>query len=76
MSAKAIIISTGLDDTQRVVGDVMPLSAAKTALREFSGEEFKKVELFELRAPSKRRKIGLKSVAAPVELPKKKPQKK
>jgi hypothetical protein len=52
------MISTSLDGTMNVVGDVMPMSKAKAELRAFTGEEFKKVELFDLRQPAKRRKLN------------------
>ena len=67
MAAKAIIIATKLDGTQSVVGEVMPLSKAKDALRAFKGEGLKKVELFDLRQHVKRRKLNRKALA--VELP-------
>jgi len=72
MAAKAIIIATKLDGTQSVVGEVMPLSKAKDALRAFKGEGLKKVELFDLRTPAKRRKLNRAASVAEPEAPAKK----
>lgn len=67
MAAKAILIATKTDGTQCVVGDIMPMSTAKAELRAFNGEEFIKVELFDLRQPAKRRKLN-RNVSAPADV--------
>ncbi len=64
----AIIIATATDGTLSIVGGadgLMSRSDARTKLREIVGEDLAKVELFDLRQPSKRRKLNRATEPAP-----------
>lgn len=67
----AIIIATANDGTQSVVDGLMTRSEARAKLPTIKDEGFKKVELFDLRRPAKRRKLN-RVVSEPESSPPKK----